>query len=76
MTRTNEKRFGAGTTSRLRTLLNAEKLAYISLTAKRLARLVALFRSTQERGFASLFHLSAFNSLSVIAAIAQLCQDK
>jgi len=34
-------------------------------TPKRLARLVALSRSTQGRGFASLFHLSTPGSLSV-----------
>ena len=41
------------------------KLAYSNSTPQCLARLVALFRSTQERDFASLFQLSTPGSLSV-----------
>jgi hypothetical protein len=44
------------------------KLAYSDRTAKRLAHLVPLSRSTRGRGFASLFHLSTPGSLSVMAA--------
>jgi hypothetical protein len=50
------------------------KLPTSHSTAKRLARLGALSRSTQERGLTSWFHLSTPGSLSVIAATAQLCQ--
>src|SRR5258708_27128768 len=50
------RKLGAGTASRLRTLLENEgKLAYISSTCKRLARLVALSRLTH-KGHGRLFH--------------------
>jgi len=63
-----------GTASRLRTVRQCEpKLTYSNSTSKRLARLVALSRSTQGSGFASLFQLSTPDSLSVMDATAQLC---
>src|ERR1700756_2380786 len=56
--------------SQLRTLLDKAKLAYSNPTLQPLARLLRLSRSTRERGFSSLFHLSTPGSLSVRDATA------
>src|SRR5688572_2335799 len=59
----------AGVASRLRTLHETKESSSTSdATAKHLAHLVMLSRSTQERGLARLFQLSTPGSPSVIAA--------
>jgi RHS repeat-associated protein len=60
-----EKLFGAGTASRLRTLFNETKNAYVRLNIPTACPPRAASRSTQGRGFSNLFHLSTPGSLSV-----------
>ena len=57
-------KINAGMASRLRTRHKEAKFTYIKLNIPQLARLGLFSRSTQERGFASLFHLSTPGSLA------------
>jgi hypothetical protein len=62
--------------SQIRTLLYQAKLAYSNSTPRPLARLLRPSRSTQERGFSSLFHLGTPGSLSVRDATAPAMSPK
>ena len=71
-------KINAGAASRLRTLRKERKLIYVTpnIPTPPMRALAGLSRSTQERGFASLFHLSTLGSPSVrdAAIPATVCQ--